>query len=419
MRRKGDALRSDLPTVGEDSTRRRALLGDRKIRVAFQVDSLDKGGLEKGVYDLATHLDRRYFEIDVLVIHEGGWMAERLQREGVRVSVLGEDAGRYRQFLHERQVDVINVHHSIFGVNIAAEEGIPIIETLQNMYVWWSDKEIKAHRHLDSAITGYVATSKLVAQYTDVVLGFHPRKFHIIPNGFNVQEYESSSRLLQLSDVRGELGLTYDDFVFIQPAVFNFQKAQLMVAHALNRLIDKYPRIKLVFLGEVGQAEYYAAVRAYVSEHGLETHVRFCGFRQDMYAFYKAADAFLMPSFWEGWSVALSEALYAQLPVIVTDVGSAPELVQDHGLGLVIENAADVFDRENVWDLVFQSSTAIPEFVDRLAMAIEDIYCNRDAWKKRAQAGREVMSQQFSIEVTTAQYEDLFIDAARQFRRKR
>ena len=410
-------MRTDLRAVSGELRQSYMPVG-RKIHVAFQVDSLDKGGLEKDVYDLATHLDRRHFETDVLVIHKAGWMAERLQREGVRVTVLGKDLGRHRQFLRERQIDVINVHHSGFGANIAAEEGIPIIETLQNMYVWWSDQEISEHRRVDAAVSGYVATSKLVAQYSDVILGCHPRKIHIIPNGFNAPEYESRSQSFQPLDVRRELGLSSDDFVLIQPAVFNFQKAQLMVVRALARLIDKYPRLKVIFLGEAGQAEYYAAVRQYVSAHGLETHVRFCGFRQDVYAFYKAADAFLMPSFWEGWSVALGEALYSQLPVIVTDVGSGPELVEDHDLGLVIQNAVDLFDREAVWEIVFQTDPDLPEFVDRLAIAIEDLYCNYDAWKKKAQAGREVIVQQFSIEAMARRYEDIFIDAVRQRKRK-
>lgn len=401
-------LRSDSSAVVREPPPPPSASAARKSRVAFQVDSLDRGGLEKGVYDLATHLDRRRFEVDVLVIRRGGWMTERLRQEGVPVFVLDEDAERYRQLLLERQIDVVNTHYSHFGFDIALQEQVPLVETLQNTYVWWPDRWIEGLRRRDAAVTAYVATSRLVAQYSDVVLGIHPKKIHIIPNGFNVQEFERQSTDCTTADPRRELGLSASDFVFVNPASFYFQKAQLMIVRAMRQLVDRYPMIKVLFLGRVADQEYYGTVRQYVVRHGLEGNALFCGFRQDVYEFYKAANAFLLPSFWEGWSVALSEALYCQLPVVVTDVGCAPELVQEHGLGLVVKNAVDLLDRETVLEFIDRSDVEAPQFVDWLAVAMEEIYCHYDAWKKRAQAGREVIAQRYSIERTVAQYQQLF-----------
>src|SRR5262249_50773029 len=44
---------------------------------------------------------------------------------------------------------------------------------------------------------------------------------------------------------------------------------------------------------------------------------------------YWMADAFVMPSYWEGWSLALTEAAYSGLPIVATDVGGARELLAE------------------------------------------------------------------------------------------
>lgn len=68
--------------------------------------------------------------------------------------------------------------------------------------------------------------------------------------------------------------------------------------------------------------------------------VKFLGNKnfEDLAAYYKIADCFVLTSFSEGWGMAVVEAAQAGLPIIMTDVGCAGELIKDNESGLIIKN---------------------------------------------------------------------------------
>ena len=87
-----------------------------------------------------------------------------------------------------------------------------------------------------------------------------------------------------------------------------------------------------VLLAGTGDAE--AALRQQAQTSGLDGQVQFLGFveRQAMPAVYAQADIFCLPSFNEGMSMALLEAMASGLPVIVTETGGLEELLDGNGL---------------------------------------------------------------------------------------
>ena len=68
---------------------------------------------------------------------------------------------------------------------------------------------------------------------------------------------------------------------------------------------------------------------------GLRERVIFAGWQDNLASHYAAADVFLLTSRYEGWGVAAADAVYAGIPVVMTDVGLAGELVQDGENGIV------------------------------------------------------------------------------------
>ncbi len=91
----------------------------------------------------------------------------------------------------------------------------------------------------------------------------------------------------------------------------------------------------------VGPDEYPGEREALVAlarELGLETAVEFTGPLQGdaLYARYRAADLFVLPSWNEGLPVVLHEAGAFELPVITTPVGAIPDLVRDGCNGLLV-----------------------------------------------------------------------------------
>ena len=96
------------------------------------------------------------------------------------------------------------------------------------------------------------------------------------------------------------------------------------------------------------------------------------GQRDDVARFYWMADAFVLPSFWEGWSLASTEAAYAGLPIVATDVGGARDLLAE-GPGRLVKPPF-----ESISDLNFRTIGRLvhgedPPFLARLAESMTDV----------------------------------------------
>ena len=73
----------------------------------------------------------------------------------------------------------------------------------------------------------------------------------------------------------------------------------------------------------------------------LSGSVRFLGFQNDVTSFLKQADAFVLPSFSEGFSIALVEAMLCGLPSIVTKIGGPSEIIEEGKTGYLIDPHAE------------------------------------------------------------------------------
>jgi glycosyltransferase involved in cell wall biosynthesis len=116
-------------------------------------------------------------------------------------------------------------------------------------------------------------------------------------------------------------------------------------------------------------------------------YVRFAGYvtRQEVIAAYASADIFALPSFNEGMSIALLEALASGLPVVVTDTGGTSELVR--GNGLIVPWA----DAEGLADALAHLIDS-PQLRDEMGRRSEEI-AKGFSWKRVSRQYIEVCRQ--------------------------
>ena len=119
---------------------------------------------------------------------------------------------------------------------------------------------------------------------------------------------------------------------------------------------------------------------------GLAKNVHFLGVRENVSELLKLLDIFTLPSIIEGISNTILEAMAAGLPVIATDVGGNPELVEDEKTGCLIH-------KENIDDLV---------------KAMERYILNQSIMKQHGYAGRERVMNKFSLDRMTSNYETIY-----------
>ena len=120
-----------------------------------------------------------------------------------------------------------------------------------------------------------------------------------------------------------------DTLKIICPARLIKRKGQDVLVNSVSKLKKENIKIKVDFIGEGDEKDNYVNL---VKKYKLEENIIFSGYiaGEKMPQKYGEADIFVLPSYNEGMSNALLEAIACGLPVIVTDVGGTEELVDEN-----------------------------------------------------------------------------------------
>lgn len=166
-------------------------------------------------------------------------------------------------------------------------------------------------------------------------------------------------------------------------------KAQVDLVRAFAALRARYPveaaSARLVIVGDGPER---AAIQAAIRDADLDGHVWLPGARADVAACMQAMNVFVLPSLTEGISNTILEAMACGVPVIATDVGGNPELVEAGRTGLLVS----------------------PGEPAALADAMFRMMCKQTA-DRMGRAARERIEQQFSLDVMVARYRQVYESA--------
>jgi len=117
------------------------------------------------------------------------------------------------------------------------------------------------------------------------------------------------------------------------------QKGHRYLIDAMPMILKAVPKARLLIVGRGG---LQAQLEEQVSGLALSRHVRLAGRRRDIPRLLAAMDVFAFPSLWEGFGIALLEAMTMELPVVASDVDGIPEVVQDRITGILVPPRSSV-----------------------------------------------------------------------------
>lgn len=123
------------------------------------------------------------------------------------------------------------------------------------------------------------------------------------------------------------------------------QKRQHLLIEAFARIAHIYPSWNIEFWGdEQGGKKYTKQLEDLINKYHLENRVFFKGNTKDVLSVYKKARIFAFPSAYEGFPLALTEAMSAGLPTIAyRSCPAVNELIKDEKTGLLVEDGIDSF----------------------------------------------------------------------------
>lgn len=131
---------------------------------------------------------------------------------------------------------------------------------------------------------------------------------------------------------RIELNIPLDAFLLISVGELNRNKNNSVIISAMEKLKNK--NVYYILCG-VGEKE--SEFKEQADKAGLLENIRFLGYRNDVKELYEAADCFVMPSFREGLSRSIMEAMASVLPCVVSKIRGNIDLITDNKGGFLCE----------------------------------------------------------------------------------
>ena len=122
-------------------------------------------------------------------------------------------------------------------------------------------------------------------------------------------------------------------FVFLTVGRLVLVKNISLQIKAMLEVVKKHPNVELWIVGDGPERK---KLELKIKNLKLQNYVKLLGWQNDTDKFYSQADAFLLTSDYEGWGMVAIEAASYGLPIIMTDVGCAGELIKDGESGIVI-----------------------------------------------------------------------------------
>jgi glycosyltransferase involved in cell wall biosynthesis len=132
--------------------------------------------------------------------------------------------------------------------------------------------------------------------------------------------------------VRAELGIAPDELVVSTVTVLRQGKGHDLAISAVAALLARFPKLRLVVLGDGSAREQIHRLAA-----PLGDAVVFTGHHGDPMAMLAATDVLLHPTRMDAFPTALLEAAASRVPVIATNVGGVPEIVEDGHTGVLLD----------------------------------------------------------------------------------
>jgi glycosyltransferase involved in cell wall biosynthesis len=371
-----------------------------RVRVMTLVDRLSlQGGAERLAVRIATNLNPERFDSTLCV---GRWPRPEGERFPSADEALKqvEDAGvsfvplhrerkielapwmRLARFLHRERIDVLHTHQfssNLWGTATGKLAGVPVVLAHEHT---WSYEGNPLRRFLDRELVSraadrFIAVSREDQRRMIEVERVSPARTLFIPIGIT-----SSSRPTG-HDVRRELGIAIDAPVIGMVANLRRQKAHHVLIRATAQLLSQWPDMQVLL---VGGGPERAGLERLVGALGLENTVRFLGYRADVPDVLSAMNVAVCCSDFEGSPLAILEYMEAALPVVSTQVGGVPDLIDQDVHGLLVP-ARDP---------------------DALARAVAELLSDPQRARTMGARGRERRRAEFNLETMIHRLEDLY-----------
>ena len=312
-------------------------------------ESSEPGGAETVILELATGLLEAGWPVQVVLMRHG-WLFDAFVQRSITPHHLPSDrtfdltyplrlAGLSRrlktQLIHSHLPDS-NAYACIAG----ALTRVPVVATYhaQSDALRPVSRTELARRWIVKSLARKVVAVSADMQRELVNRHHFPQdKVELVYNGVDWRRFDTP---LNREQKRRDLGIPPEATVVGMVGVVRQVKGHATAIHALARLRESIPNLLLVVAGHE-HAEYKRELQDLAQQLSVSDRVVFLGFRSDVAEVVRCMDVCVMPSWSEGHPLATIEAMGSRVPVVASEVGGHPEIIQDGVTGYLVPAGND------------------------------------------------------------------------------
>lgn len=332
--------------------------------VLFLVDTWGVGGLEVVVKNQVLYFLGVGCKVQVVC---SDLLDDEPPIELADIFFVAKTKQSFSDLLLHLKPDIAIAHYSYSFLHLLDEAEIPFLQTFHNTYVWLDSEEIKNQDAANINSKLNICVSKSVAEYLAQGRETEKGKIVVAPNGIDT----STLDFLQSQRVAS------DHPRLIVASTFTPHKRQLQILEAFYFVLKKYPKAKIVFVGQASNPNYREEVIRKIGDLGIRSSAEVHDFTKSMEIHYSQSDIAVSASMFEGWSLSLTEAAYLGMPIVATNVGGASDLgkftkiylVKNYPSSLVDVKSSELFDYSYKTPNIFTKELSL-----QIESAISDFY---------------------------------------------
>jgi glycosyltransferase involved in cell wall biosynthesis len=243
-----------------------------------------------------------------------------------------------RRLVREREIDIVHSHEYKTDLLAWLLSKFERVTPLSTAHGWTghSARERRLYYPLDKRLLTFfprvISVSDDIRQEL-IRHGASPGCVTTVLNGIDHRQFHRDRT--REREIRHRLSLSDDDIVVGAVGRLEPQKRFDLLINAIGVLAPKYPRLKLVVVGD-GSLRHELTAR--ISRCGLGSMCQLLGQRSDIQDLHHAFDLFVQASDYEGTSNAVLEAMALETPVVATDAGGTAQLLRHEIDGLIVRS---------------------------------------------------------------------------------
>jgi glycosyltransferase involved in cell wall biosynthesis len=316
------------------------------MKVLSYIDSLNRGGAETLIMDIAKNITNEDFEY-IIVSGKGGDLEEEIRNSNAKYIRLNRRKPvdiklikQLREIIRTEEIDIIHSHGDIsllYGKLASIGLNIKKLNTFHGYII--SKKEKLIFELLANGLDMNICVSNDFLN--ELKKEIKIKNAEVIYNGIDDSKFRQNKNKNYLKEYN------FGKNNFIAGMVGNFipGKNHFTLCRAVSIVLEKNRDVKLLFVGRRDEAnpEIYDNCYKYCLENNLLSNIIFTGKRNNIPEILSSLDLFILSSDTDTFGIAAVEAMLSKVPCLLSDIPPLKE-ISDNGKYAILFKKGDEKD---------------------------------------------------------------------------